>query len=63
MLTSLRVTEPLSQSEVNHVDVVLLLADTDEEVVWFDVTMKEVTRMHKLNALQHLIGQHQHSFE
>ena len=52
MLTSLRVTEPLSQSEVNHVDVVLLLADTDEEVVWFDVTMKEVTRMHKLNALQ-----------
>ena len=52
MLSSLRVTEPLGQSEVNNIDIVLLFADTNEEIVRFDVTMKEVTRMDKLNALQ-----------
>ena len=52
MLSSFGVTEPLSQSEVNYVDIVLLFADADEEIVRFNVTMKEVTRVDKLNALQ-----------
>ena len=43
MLTSLWVTEPLGQTEVNNVYIVLLLADADEEVVRLDITMEEVS--------------------
>ena len=43
MLTSLWVTEPLGQTKVNNVYVVLLLADADEEVVGLDITMEEVS--------------------
>ena len=56
MLASLRVTEPLGQTEVNNVYVVLLLADSNQEVVWLYITMEEVPRMDKLNSLEHLIG-------
>jgi len=42
---------------------VLFLSNTDEEVVRFDITMQEMARMNKLNALQHLIGEHEHGFE
>jgi hypothetical protein len=30
----------------------LLLPDTNEEIVRFDVTVKEVTRVHELNSLE-----------
>ena len=43
MLASLRVAEPLCQTEINNVYVVLLLADADEEVVRLDITMEEVS--------------------
>ena len=56
MLTSLWVAEPLRQSEVNHVYVVLLLADANEEIVGLDITMEEVPRVDKLDSLEHLIG-------
>ena len=75
MFTGLRVSEPLGQTEVDDVDVVLLLADTDEEIVRFDVSVEEVSRVHKLNSLElivsikykrksnyHLISKHQHRF-
>ena len=63
MLASLGVAEPLRQTEINNVYVVLLLADADEEVVRLDITMEEVPRMDKLNSLEHLIGQHKHCFK
>ena len=63
MLASLRVAEPLSQTEINNVYVVLLLADSNQEVVWLNITMEEVPRMDKLNSLEHLIGQHKHCFK
>ena len=56
MLASLRVAEPLGQSEVNNVYVVLLLANADEEIVGLDITMEEVPRMDKLDSLEHLIS-------
>lgn len=43
MFASLRVAEPLGQTEVNNVYIVLLLADADEEVVRLDITMEEVS--------------------
>ena len=63
MLASLRVAEPLGQTEINNVYVVLLLADSNQEVVWLNITMEEVPRMDKLNSLEHLIGQHKHCFK
>ena len=63
MLASLRVSEPLGQTEINNVYVVLLLADSNQEVVWLNITMEEVPRMDKLNSLEHLIGQHKHCFK
>ena len=63
MLASLRVAEPLGQTEVNNVYVVLLLADSNQEVVRLNITMEEVPRMDKLNSLEHLIGQHKHCFK
>ena len=63
MLASLRVAEPLGQTEINNVYVVLLLADSNQEVVWLNITMEEVPRMDKLNSLEHLIGQHKYCFK
>lgn len=52
MFTGFRIAEPLSKPEVNYVDVVLLLADTDQEVVGFDVSVQKVARVHELNSLK-----------
>jgi len=51
MLASLRVAESLCQAEINHIDVVLLFADTDKEIVRFDISVQEMPRMHELNSL------------
>jgi len=48
----LGVSEALRQPEIDHVDVMLLLADADEEVVRFDVSVQEMARVHEFNALQ-----------
>ena len=52
VLASLWVTEALGEAKVNNVDVVLLLADADQEVVGLDIAVQEVTRVHKLDTLQ-----------
>ena len=57
--TSPRIFESLGKSKVNHIDYVLLLADTDEEVIWFDVSVKEAALVDVLDTLEHLDGKHQ----
>ena len=52
VLSRLRVPEPLSQPEIDHIDIVLLLPNTYQEVIWLDVSVQEVPRVHKLNSLQ-----------
>ena len=52
MLAGFGVSEALGESEVNHVYVVLLFANSDEEVVWFDVSVQEMSGMHELNSLK-----------
>lgn len=52
MLPGLRVSEPFRKAEIDNVDIMLLLADSDEEVVRFDVSVKEVARVYKLNSLK-----------
>ena len=55
MLSGLRVAETLGKTKIDHIDVVLLFADTDKEVVWLDVSMKEMSRVDELDSLQLLI--------
>jgi hypothetical protein len=52
VLASLRVAEALGKTKVDDVDVVLLLANADQEVVWLDISVKEVPRVHKFDPLK-----------
>lgn len=63
MFARLWVSESLGQAEIYHVHVVLLFANTYQEVVWLDITMKKVPRVDEFDPLKHLVCQHQHSFQ
>jgi hypothetical protein len=52
---SLRVTVFLSQTEINHVDLVATLANAHQEVVGLDVTMNEGLGVDVLNAGDELV--------
>lgn len=63
MLPTLRIPIPFGQAKVYNVHVVLSFAYSNQEIVWFDVSMKEQSRVDVLYALNHLISQHQHRLE
>ena len=52
VLSGFGVAEALGQTKIDDIYIVLLLADTDQEVVWFDVSVQEMTGVDKLDALQ-----------
>lgn len=52
VLASLGVPETFGEAKIDDVNVMLLLPDTDEEVVWLDVTVEEVTGVHELDSLE-----------
>ena len=52
MLSRLGVSEPFGKTKVNHIDIVLLLTNANQEVVRLDVSMKEVATVDKLNSLE-----------
>ncbi len=51
VLTCLRISEAFGKTEINDVDVVLLLADAYQEIIGLNISVEEVSRMHKLNSL------------
>ena len=57
--TGSRVLIALSQAKIDDVDHMLLLANSDQKVIRFDVAMEEATLMDELDALQHLNGEHE----
>mmetsp|Transcript_20117 Transcript_20117/g.64156 ORF Transcript_20117/g.64156 Transcript_20117/m.64156 type:complete len:309 (+) Transcript_20117:718-1644(+) len=59
----LGVAVPLGQAEVDHKHPASVLADAHEEVVWLDISMDEVPRVHKLDPIHHLLSEHQHRLE
>ena len=52
MLSRLGVPEALGQTKINDVYVVLLLTDTNKEVVGFDISVEEVARVNKFDSLK-----------
>jgi len=63
VLLRLGVALALGQPEVHDVDVVLVLGQPNQEVVWLDVAVDEVVRVHLLQPLQHLFRKHEHRLE
>lgn len=52
MLACLGVSEALSEAEIDNINVVLFFADTNQEVIGLDISVKEVARVHKLDSLE-----------
>ena len=52
VLACLWVPEALGKTEVDNVDVVLLLPDSDQEIVWLNVSVQEMTWVDKFYSLK-----------
>jgi hypothetical protein len=52
MFSSFGVSESLGKSEINDIDVVLFLADPNQEVVRLNVSVEEVARVNEFYSLQ-----------
>ena len=52
MLTGLGIAEAFGQAKIDYVHVMLLLPNANQEVVWLDITVKEVTGVHEFNSLK-----------
>mmetsp|Transcript_45656 Transcript_45656/g.128936 ORF Transcript_45656/g.128936 Transcript_45656/m.128936 type:complete len:285 (-) Transcript_45656:452-1306(-) len=63
VLLRLGVAVLLGQSEIDDVHNLCLLAESDEEVVGLDIAMDEVLGVDVLDAVQHLVGEHECGFE
>jgi len=51
VFAGLWIPEPLGKTEVDNVYIVLFLSDSYQEIIRLDISVKEVTRMHKFNSL------------
>lgn len=60
--SGLWIFEALGKAEVNDVEQMLLVLDSYQEVVGFNVSVQEAIHMNILYTLQHLDRQHQHRF-
>lgn len=63
MLPCLWISEPLSESKVNYVNIVLLLTDTNQKIVRFNIPVQEMAGVYELDSLQHLVSEHQNGLE
>ena len=52
MLASLGVSESLGQTKIDDIDIMLLLSDTDKEIIGLDISVKEVSRVDKFDSLE-----------
>ena len=52
VLTRLGVSESFCKTEVDYINIVLFFANANQEVIWLDVSVKEVPTMDKLDSLK-----------
>jgi len=52
VFSSFGISESLGQTKINHVNVMLFLSNTNEEIVWLDISVKEMSWVNELNSLQ-----------
>jgi hypothetical protein len=53
----------LGESEINDEDPMSVLAFSNGEIVWLDISMDDASGVNVFDAFDHLIGAHEHSFE
>ena len=63
MLASFGILITFTQSEIDHVADITLVAVAHKEIVWFHVAVDEVVGVHILEAGDHLISQHAHGLQ
>lgn len=63
MLLCLRVSVSFGQPKVHNVDHVLVLGESYQEVVRFDVSVDEVVCVYLLKSLEQLVSQHENSLQ
>jgi len=55
--------ELLGESEIDDVDSVGVLLDSDSEIVGLDVSVDDSSGVNVLDSLEHLVGGHQHGLQ
>mmetsp|Transcript_28639 Transcript_28639/g.58257 ORF Transcript_28639/g.58257 Transcript_28639/m.58257 type:complete len:205 (+) Transcript_28639:571-1185(+) len=63
VLMCLGIAVLLRKAEIDDVDLVCLLAQAHEKVVWLDVAVNETLRVDEFDAAQHLLREHKNSFQ
>lgn len=63
VLTGLRITVPLRQSEIYHVHRRSFVIDAHQEVIGLNVAMQEVLGVHELDTCDKLLSQHAHGLK
>lgn len=63
MFSTFGISVSLRQTKVNDVNIVLSLANSNEEVIWFDVSVKKESGVNVLYSLNHLISEHEDSLQ
>ena len=63
MLSSSWLSVSLSEPKINNIDIMLLFANSNEEVIRFDVSVQEMPGMNVFNSLNHLVSKHEHGLQ
>ena len=58
VLLAFRISVLLGEPEIDHVDHVRLLSETDQEIIRFDIPMQKVLGVHVLHPVDHLVREH-----
>ena len=45
MLTSFWINEPFAKPKINNMNLILFFADTNQEIIWLDVSMNQTLFM------------------
>jgi len=53
----------LGEAKINDIDIVLLLPNPNKEIVRLYVSMQEMSRVHVLYSLDHLVSEHEHCLQ
>ncbi len=63
MLLSLWVSVSFAESEVNHVNSRLFVANSSQKIIRFHVSMEEVLSVHEFDSCDHLLSQQTNGFQ
>ena len=54
---------PLGKSKIDEEDLMRGLVESNTEVIWFDVSVNEVSVVDVLDPCNHLVDEHEDSFQ